>query len=370
MPIEGLTDQPQRFSEIGRLRKGAPKPENSNRPGKDLTYFRATFLEGEEQAAEMFEAEYGPEPREINIVLPFDTVDENLEAWNEAYVASALLHRCTGKQVVYAIDHETGEVLVQNGRSVETGEPVKCDGKPITHWTDKKGKDHPVYCEPHGRLRVIIPELRRLAFVTVLTTSTWDILNLSTQLEAVRDMNKGSLRGIPLVLKRRPYWKTTPSGRGGKKQRREMWLLSVEADPAWVDAQLTAMRMATLPNGEATLKLPPGVPDTNGEIIEAEAEELPFTDEPEGPVWDGQYPTTMAEVKEWAGKEPYCFGNGDIRRAVEKRLADEFGDPAPTPEDFKKEVGEGEAAVWFWEAVVMEYELRQAPEAEMEEIPF
>jgi len=298
-----------------------------------LTYFRATFLEGEEQAAEMFLAEYGPEPREINVVLPFDTVDENLEAWNEAYVASALLHRCNGKKVIRAIDPDSGEVLVENGRSVETGEPVECDGKPITYWTDKKGKDHPVYCEPHGRLRIIIPELRRLAFVTVLTTSTWDVLNLSTQLEAIRDMNKGSLRGVPLVLKRRPYWKSTPSGSDGRRARRKMWLLSVEADPAWVDAQLTAMRTATLPNGKATLQLPPGVPDTNGtngEEIEGEIEELPFTDDSEElaqedeHVYEAGMPDEVRNMNEFYKVAQERFGY-DSKKAVVAALTGFLG---------------------------------------------
>ena len=50
MPIKGLTDRKNlRFPKIGDIRKGAEKQEN--RPGKDLTYFRASFVEDETAAA-------------------------------------------------------------------------------------------------------------------------------------------------------------------------------------------------------------------------------------------------------------------------------------------------------------------------------
>lgn len=292
MPIVGLTDQPPKFTEIGRLRKGEKKTQE-DRPGRDLTYFRPDFNEREEKAAAMFHEAYGDEPREVNILLPFDDVDKNLYAWRTAYRKGGLLHKCDGVHVNYAVDPESGEVLVQDGKDAD-GNPVKCDGQPITHWTDKKGKQHPVYCEPSGLLFVIIPELRRLACMTVVTTSTWDVLNLSSQLEAIKAMNRGKLCGIPLVLKRRPYMKSTP-GPNGKRMRRKIWLLSIEADPDWVDAQLTALKMATLPNGDAILKLPPGVPDTNNGNGDGVEGEVSYEIEGEGQVWKDERPVYEAE---------------------------------------------------------------------------
>lgn len=256
MPIKGLTDQPRQFSEIGQLRKGAPKPENEQRPGADLTYFRATFEHGEKRAADMFCQAYGTEPREVNIRLPFNTVDENFDAWREAYVKSGLIHRCDGEYVQYEVDTQTGSILVMNGLDAD-GQPVECDG------TD---------CKPTGRLKVIVPELRRLAFMVVLTTSTWDILNISRQLEAIRHVNDGKLQNVPLILKRRPREISTPSGTGGKRARREKWLLSIEADPAWVEARILA-----LPALDEPLQLPPGMPADVDDGVEeqAHAEEEP-----------------------------------------------------------------------------------------------
>ena len=256
MPIKGLTDQPRQFSEIGQLRKGAPKPEGKQQPGADLTYFRATFEDGEKKAADMFHQAYGSEPREVNIRLPFNTVDENFDAWRETYVKSGLIHRCDGEYVQYEVDPRTGNILVMNGLDMD-GLLAKCDGAD---------------CKPTGRLKVIIPELRRLAFMTVLTTSMWDILNISRQLEAIRHVNDGKLQNVPLILKRRPRAISTPSGTGGKRARREMWLLSIEADPDWVEARIFA-----LPTFDEPLQLPPGIDVSGDDEVEeqAHAEEEP-----------------------------------------------------------------------------------------------
>lgn len=329
MPIKGLTDQPMQFVEIGQLRKGAPKKKD--RPGEDLTYFRATFLEGEDQAAEMFHGSYGEEPQEINIRLPFNTVKENFDAWQEAYVQGGLIHRCDGEYVQYEVDPGTGSVLVMNGLDANN-QKVKCDGS--------------ADCKPTGRLKVIVPELCRLAFMTALTTSIWDILNISCQLEAIRHVNEGQLQRVPLVLKRRPKDISTPSGSGGKRARRIMWLLNIEADPKWVEKQVLELSTTEI----RPLALPPGMPEPA-----------------DGESWDQQYPASMQELKSWAKDEPYNFTDSDIRAAIEKRLTADFGENPPTPETFKKEIGEVEAAAWFWEAVLMEYKLRQA---QPEEMPF
>ena len=101
MPIKGLTDRPvgdRAFPQIGTIRKGAPK--QANRPGKDLNHFRVEFTQGEEETAKHFHELYGDEPRDINIILPFDEIDRVWEAWNEAYLAGALIHRCDGENIV------------------------------------------------------------------------------------------------------------------------------------------------------------------------------------------------------------------------------------------------------------------------------
>lgn len=258
-PIVGLTDRNAAFPQIGTIRKGAPK--ETNKPGADLTYFRVLFDEEEKQATAIFHKAYGGTPSELNILLPFNSVDENFDAWREAYVAGGLVHRCDGERVWYEIDPKSGERLVVNGIPEE-----QCDRS--------------TKCKPTGRLKVLIPELQRLAYLTVLTGSTHDVLNISRQLEALLQIN-GKLAGVPLKLRRRPVKISTPSGTDGKRARRRKSLLSIEADPEWVRHKLLSMKVAALPDNGLDADLPaleaPDEPDadwTEDEIVEGDAEEI------------------------------------------------------------------------------------------------
>jgi hypothetical protein len=246
MPIKGLTDRGLSFPEIGQIRKGAPKPERG--PGKDLQYFRVTFDEREQEAAQIFVDRYGTEPNEINIILPFNDIEQCWDAWLEAYTAGRMVARSDGERFVYLVDTKTGEVLVKNG------EPYTPHRDLVgTYRNRKTGKEEPINCKPTGRLKVIIPELARAAYLTVLTTSVHDIGNISAQLEAFKKINNGRISGIPLVLRRRPKKISMPTSDGGRS-RATKWMLSIEADPQWVKGMLMETKRLALPgNGLALL---------------------------------------------------------------------------------------------------------------------
>ena len=249
MPIRGLTDRAAAFPQIGILRKGDKKPERG--PGRDLTYFR--FTSEHRDVIVAFYGTYGKTPKDVNVFLPYRSAGENWQAWREHWVAGGLIHRCDG---------ETCAVWRKKDGSYST-DPVPCPGQ----------------CKPVGRLSVVIPELKRLAFVTVLTTSLHDIMTLTENLAAL-ELLRGDLRGIPLVLRRRPRKVSTP-GDNGKRLRREKWLLTLEAAPQWVSLQLAAQQAAAipqLPSGSYELEAPdddngwepPGdvvVDGTTGEIM-------------------------------------------------------------------------------------------------------
>src|SRR5262245_15496591 len=230
MAIKGLTDRGPALPQIGVLRKGAPKPQNGNKPGADLKHFR--FDTDDEEAAARFKEVYRDEPVAIRVFVPFNTTDENFEAWREAWTASSLQHRCDGETTVRR--------LLPNG--TYTDEPKPCPGG----------------CKQVGRLKVIIPELKRWAFVTVLTTSVHDILQIHANLQALESA-RGDLRGIPLILKRSPREISTPA-EIGKRARREKWLLTIEAQPQWVELQLAAQEREALPQPE-----PLALPEWNGD---------------------------------------------------------------------------------------------------------
>ena len=216
MPIKRLQKSGQaQFPNIGKLRKGAERPESGNRPGTDLEYFR--FTTDDERAAKMFAAAYGDEPADINVYLPFKTADENFSSWQEKWVAGGLEHRCDGETCVRWLDGDH-----------YSEKPIPCPGG----------------CKEVGRLMVIIPELQRLAYVTVETHSINDIINIDDNLRAVEAL-AGSLEGIPFNLRREPHQISTP-GASGKRVRREKWLITIEVDPVWAAQRLTAMHTAAI----------------------------------------------------------------------------------------------------------------------------
>ncbi len=279
MPIKGLTDRGEGFASIGDIRKGAEKTEN--RPGQDLEYFRVEFYKGEDEAAELFEEHYGKEPVSIDILFPFNEIDRCWDAWYEAYLAGAMVARADGEVYTYLRDYKNGEVLVDNGLDVKTGKPrpFSPDDIVATWKSKKKNEDVPVHCIPVGRLKVILPVLRRLAFLTVHTTSIHDIVNISEQLEGLRKIHDGELVGIPIVLKRVPKMISTP-GTGGKRVRREKYLISLEADPSWVREKLMDMKRVALPgNGMPLLSEPVAeLPEVvEGIVVEPEGDVARWT---------------------------------------------------------------------------------------------
>ena len=269
MPITGLTDRGLAFPEIGQLRKGGAKDANGY-VGKDLNYFRVTFDEAETGAIETFRRVYGEQPKEINIILPFDDIDRVWDAWMEAYTAGRMVARTDGTKYIYRVDPKTGEVLVKNG---EPNVPYT-EGEVVATVVSGKGVKEQIKCKATGRLKVVIPELQRLAYVTVLTTSVHDIGNISAQLEAIKKVNGGRIVGIPLVLRRRPKKISTPSA-NGQRARRVKYMLSIEADPEWVKAKLLEVKALALPgNGFAllpsTTPAPEPHPEEHDEIEEGE----------------------------------------------------------------------------------------------------
>lgn len=218
MPIKRLQRSDAVFPRIGILRKGAAK--SGNKPGADLSYFR--FDTDDADAAQSFAKAYPGEPRQINIYLPYDSAEENFQVWQEAYVAGGLKHRCDGEVCT----------IWQKPDGTYSQEPVPCPGG----------------CKEVGRLAVIIPELARMAYVTVETHSINDILQLTSNLQAAQAM-RGTLKGMPLTLTRRPQEISTPTA-GGGRARRTKWLLFLEPHPDWVRVQLEVMHRRALSVGD------------------------------------------------------------------------------------------------------------------------
>jgi hypothetical protein len=261
MPIKGLTDRGASFPRIGELRKGGEKP-TGNKPGADLTHFR--FTSQHSDVTEDFTARYGTHPTAVNCYLPFRTASENFEAWIEEWGAGGLRWRGDGETLVIW--------QTPDGKYSQEPKPQPAGGKQA------------------GRLKLIIPELGRLAYVTALTTSINDILEMQSTLDAYEAL-RGDLRGIPFILSRVPRMVSTP-GKDGQRVRREKWLWHLEAQPAWVQAQLSVMQRDALPTGivEDRYQL------ESGSMIDAEeVDDIPAHPQPQVPA------PAQEEAVDWPG---------------------------------------------------------------------
>jgi len=234
MPIIGLTDNNEgRLPYIGVLRKGGAKQEKTGQGGKkyttfgkDLDHFR--FTSDDVAVTERFLVIFGEQPAEITVQLPFATTDENFDAWKEAWAAGGLIHRCDGATMVRWQDKD----------GTYSDEPKPCD----SHTKPERDR-----CKEVGRLKVFIPELGRMALVTVLTSSKHDIVNIHGALK-ILEKQRGSLTGIPFLLKRKEV--EISANENGKRVTRKKWLIHIEPSPEWAQKLLAAQASAALPSAQ------------------------------------------------------------------------------------------------------------------------
>lgn len=250
MPIHGLTiDRPPAFPHLGTLRKGAPSEQKTNANGKsygtygkDLEWFR--FDTDDQAAAAKFTETYGNEPNHIRVFLPYTTVDENFQTWKEEWAAGGLVHRCDGVTAV--------RWRKPDGKYSD--DPIPCPA--------------PTKCKPVGRMFVVVECLKRFAYVTVLTSSIHDVIELHQNLQAAYAIRQ-NLQGIPFILSRKPREISTPDGKGGRR-RAEKWLLSIEADSFWAGLQMAATEQAALPGHVQVISDGRYMLEETGEIFDQE----------------------------------------------------------------------------------------------------
>lgn len=248
MPILGLTDRDEgRLPFIGVIRKGGPMQERQKEGraykvmGKDLEHFR--FTSDDSAVAQRFAALFGEQPAEITVQLPFASTDENFDAWKEKWVAGGLQHRCDGVTMVRWQDKDGSY----------NDAPKPCDGG----------------CKEVGRLKVFIPELGRMALVTVLTSSKHDIVNIHGALLTL-EKQRGNLTGIPFLLRRKEVG--ISANENGKRVTRKKHLIHIEPSPAWAERLLAAQAVAALPSAQPLQLAPASEPEPEVEEIEAEIE--------------------------------------------------------------------------------------------------
>lgn len=239
--IVGLTDRGLDFPPIGMIRKGAPKTEK--RPGEDLDYFRVEIDQSEIELQRVFKALYGDKPTSIRVMLPFHTIERNWMTSCEGYCNGRLIARSDREYFQYLYNHKTKENWVVDGQAVvDVPEKNIQIGDKFPHFS-KLGiteNGNPIYCRPVGRLKVMIPEFARMVYLTLNTTSVYDIMTLDKQLKAIETVTMKRMAGVHMLLYRKPRIVTCTYD--GKSTKQTKNLLNIEIAPEYVAGIMTSLR--------------------------------------------------------------------------------------------------------------------------------
>ena len=224
MPIKGLTDNIISFPRLGKIKKGSPKQEN--KIGKDLDYFRLDTDNAD--VGKQFCDLFGQQPKKIEPVqLLFGDSQDAFDCWMEEWAASGLVRRC---------DKETQMIHLEGNKY--SRKPIPCLGEGCK-------------CKQVGRLKIRIPDIKRIGYFEVETHSIYDIINISRYLNGYQELlapfrtdGKSALTGVPFVLSRKTESISSP--RGESKARRDASLLSIEIHPIFAETMMSALQQGAL----------------------------------------------------------------------------------------------------------------------------
>ena len=292
MPINGLTKGIEAaFKESFRLRKGVEKDENNPawKP-EDLTYFRPDFRPDEKESAAIFYSAYGKEPERIFIRFPFRDIDRCWDANYTCYNKSGqLLHAgdIPGREGLYfhyLRHNKTNELLVRNNVD-KSGNYVPFDPRvPVYSYKSRKGEDVAVYAKTEGRLKFMVPELKRAVFGLLVTKSIYDCANISKEFLAITELisNVGyPLPMVKMILSRR-WDMVCCTIHGQNKHMEQKNLCHIDMDPEW-SAPLFDMLESIRPGVALPAPIEFDFPELPAQIFsdeEPEGADDPTTEEP------------------------------------------------------------------------------------------
>lgn len=291
MPMLDIQPTTPRLTRLGIIRLGIKKTAKS---GKEYPSEVDHFVLRD--APDLVPA-YGEDPDELYIYLPFDTVDENLQAWHELWFKRGLVCRGNGRHIEKLVKNGAG-IVIRDGEVVQgyqdsaqsgvqptfnVGDKVDCPGLNHNLWA--RCRD----CRPSMRLFVMVRDPERptqlvgdrLGYYQINTGSYLNYQNLAGQmmhaLEAANAIGHPGLKGVPMILKRVerevPYF-----DENGQHKSSTHWLLDLEFDVRWVQAANEALNHAALGMRRPAPPLPALVSEPQPEFLEAEI----VDEEPEG----------------------------------------------------------------------------------------
>jgi len=220
-------------------------------------------------------------PTELKVFFPFDEVDRVFPNYMQHWSASSLVCRGDGEQIVYAINPQTGRATVKDGvvqeaftegkTQYQPGEVLACPGLERNLYPKCQ------HCKPNAMLIVMLRDVPRLAYYQISTTSIHNIVDLTQQLDYVREQvakltGQPRIAGVPFILRRVKRSVSVPNldkdgqpkkDRNGKllppKQRTDKYFLELEIEPEWIAKMVRGIARLADPERAVGL-LPASIP--------------------------------------------------------------------------------------------------------------
>jgi hypothetical protein len=301
------------FPTVATIRKGGPKKPGVNKRGQAIEVvgddlkdrFRVVFAPGidEQIKTDWIKLYQTDQPTRIRAMICFPTVWEAWDCFNEAYNAGRLVARADETHFLVLRDALSGAYTVQNGEPFTPYKP----GMKISY--EREGRSFELPMRSTGRLRLFLPELGRMVYFELKTTSFYDCQNITNQLAGIQGiadaLNRGNAAGVPFYIYRKEQ-SITWNKPGGGALRVSKWLIQLEVDPAYVGSAIKRMSdfaltgssaVGALPSGEIAGEVNPEEPEIDEEITDSEWYMLPDAEpEIDPPVDDRTDPVTPEPV--------------------------------------------------------------------------
>lgn len=257
---------------LGKLSKGTPPQGDKGRP-KELPYFR--FVpEFDPVIRELWDAlcpgEPHPEPgkppvvppgytRRLQVFLPFESIDDNLQVAWMTWITGGLRHRCNDETAVVEIEYDP---QAMSFKKLDPGTPVLCPWR--TGARPRTGADEE--CKREGTLYFMIPQMG-VGYLYLTTHANYDIEEMRRSLRGAEEFlsqlraitgEPEYLNTVPFILSR--VYKSQSSmlpGQGLVRVTR--YPVKLMLDPLWtIEAQgrMRAARKQLIHSGQLRLSPP------------------------------------------------------------------------------------------------------------------
>jgi hypothetical protein len=188
-----------KICELGKVKIGLPGRVNDQgkrtAPTK-LGHFLITTMEKTTDGQPMEDRELmailGPAPKELDIFLFTDSIEDSFKAYRAWIGKPGILCRGDNEQATRTHD------LDKNGQPVELPEPVSlacpCERA-------RRVGDNAPTCKPHGKLVFMLKDAQQIGGCYVFRTTSWNTINsISAALAMISSLTQGILAMIPLRM--------------------------------------------------------------------------------------------------------------------------------------------------------------------------